>query len=78
MGIRGSAYPMPLLSLRPIGPGLEVPQPADPATPAVPDAPVSPAVPDPGTPAAPEEPATVPAPEEPATPAVPEPAPGDE
>jgi hypothetical protein len=59
-------------------PRLEVPQPADPPTPAVPDVPVSPAVPDPGTPAAPEEPSTVPAPEEPATPVVPEPTPGDE
>lgn len=54
----------------------EVPHPADPTTPAVPDAPVSPAVPDPGTPADPEEPATVPEPEEPATPVVPEPEPG--
>jgi hypothetical protein len=56
---------------------LEVPQPADPVTPAVPDAPVSPAVPDPGTPADPEEPATVPTPQEEPTPAVPEPGPGE-
>jgi hypothetical protein len=62
---------------RPRGPSLEVPQPAEPSTPVVPDAPVPPADPDPGTPAAPEEPATVPNPEEPATPVVPEPEPGD-
>jgi periplasmic protein TonB len=54
---------------------LEVPQPTEPVTPAVPDAPVTPAVPDPGTPADPEEPAVVPVPEEPATPIVPERAP---
>ncbi len=59
----------------PQGISLEVPQPVEPATPAVPDAPVTPAVPDPGTPAAPEEPATVPGPYEPATPIDPDPQP---
>ena len=58
-------------------PVAEVPQPTEPATPAVPDAPVTPAVPDPGTPAAPEEPSTVPGPEEPADPIAPNPGPDE-
>ena len=53
----------------------EVPQPDEPATPAVPDAPITPAVPDPGTPTEPEDPATVPTPDEPATPIAPNPDP---
>ena len=53
----------------------EVPQPDEPATPAVPDAPITPAVPDPGTPTEPEQPATVPTPDEPATPIAPNPDP---
>lgn len=64
----GSGIGMPTTSSFLSAGVLEVPQPSEPATPAVPEAPVSPAVPDPDTPADPEEPADVPAPEEPATP----------
>jgi hypothetical protein len=47
---------------------LEVPQPSEMPTPAVPEAPITPIDPDPGTPADPAEPVTVPQPQEPPTP----------